>query len=238
MKTIARLILAIALITLAFLVASAQEKATEKSTTIPTWVYTLPAPTNVLTDFLPKDSDGLARIDCSWTTGDSRIWLTAWGEGTNIVSLKLDDFKTERSFEWTNNANPETTNSFPARIVPTWKDFARQLFAGYKQIPGTEYHVALAPIKYLTSIERLTDHVVLTSYLFVDGQGRHKVIGEGEWVGEVPSQGEEVLLGSDGSHHFVVEKKGEKFLLSGEVLAGFRELERERRRIFPVADKK
>jgi hypothetical protein len=94
------------------------------------------------------------------------------------------------------------------------------------QVIGDNMYVEIWPLKYLGRVERLTDGVVFQNLLFVDAEGKYRIVDEGYWVGETPPIGEPFLSGSDGKVTFPVEGTKGKFLLSTEVVRGLQYLEK------------
>jgi len=190
----------------------------------------LPAiPTNVITTFNANSHSELG--DClvaSWLSGEVRFMLTAWYEhgGTNLLSLRLGPMEKEESFDWRGNAEAGGC-TFPTGTEKAWVAFATKIRSRYQVLGGTMF-VEMLPLKYLGKIERLTDGVVLESYLFVDAIGKYRVIDEPYLVGGVPSVDRSIYIGSNGHFFFPVERTGEKFLLTLEMAGELQRLSEQK----------
>lgn len=182
-------------------------------------------PTNVITTFSVNFSE-TDRLDASWLDREFRFILTAWyGKGgTNLLDLRLSLIEKEDSFEWKSG---DVSCTFPNGAEKLWIEYARKIRSRY-QVMGGNLFVEVSPLKYLGQIERLTDGVVLESHLFVDTAGKYRVIDEPYLVEEGLAVDQSIHMGSDGHFFFPVEKKGEKFLLSLEVVGELQKMERER----------
>ncbi len=235
MKNSLRLLLVLTL-TILSLPTLAQEKAREKvADTDPTWIKTTPPLTNVLTQFDAKESEGIRQMEAIWVVGEDQFRLSIYLRDTNLYTLVFNDHRTEMQFVWhEDKSGTANEKPLPQGLEKTWIAFAKELRGRY-QILNDGMFVETSPVKYLGKIEHFTDGVILEKYLFRDSAGKYRVEDEGYFIGEVPQPDEVVYLGSNGNKQFVVEKKGEKFLLSAEVFTGLEWDRKERERGFPVA---
>jgi len=235
------LLVFLALVVTSFTSLSAQ---TEKPLVKAQAKEALPAPaflkavptTNIVTLFSAGRSEA-DTMTASWVFEGSRLRLTGWyglGE-TNLLSLEVSSFATEKNFDW-QAGGESASGTFPEGTEKLWIAFTQKIRARYQVIGGGIF-VETSPLKYMGKIERLTDGVILTQYLFGDVTGKYRTIDEVNWAGAVPEVNQTIYLGSNDRMSFPVEKSGEKFLLTLEVVTDLERDRKEQERMFGIGSR-
>ena len=202
--------------------------------TAPVWLRATPAATNVLTTFEVHNGEvNFRHIEAFWNVGGTLLGLSVWFEGTrgtNVTAVELNNYAAEKVCEWGKGKTVTAERAFPPFMEERWCTFAAELQRRYTVI-GDGIYVETSPVKYVAEVPYITDGVILTKHLLLDGTGKYRVLDAFDVVGEFPKVGESFYLGATASSRFTVEKIGEKFLLAPGVVTAIQREERERQRL-------
>ncbi len=248
MKTTLRLILAIALITLAFPTASAQNApvlgAFERPVIVTYTLVTNAPPAKVAseqTSILSNVRFGAKYLQQAPTNAVVHFDITQrGGEGPDRIEaiwLAADTRLRLTCYYSGTNVSGLELSDFKREENFTWQqdatsDSKYQFPAGTEkvwiayaeklranyQLLAEGVYAEVRPLTYVGVSEELSDGVVVTTYIFSDADGKYRLIQDRLCIGEAPKAGQRVYLGGVGYEYFLLQQHEGKFLIDPAVL--------------------